>query len=126
MQMQEPEQWQQSGSEWQTSQESSTYQTGYSRVNELKQQEKIYPQTERVLDKVLWIITVALSSIGFFFTVAGVVASAIVLEYANEQEELLAGGVLGLISSIMVMLVCILIFVVAVVALAGRIKRGHR
>jgi uncharacterized membrane protein len=126
MQMQEPEQWQQSGSEWQASQEYSTYQTGYSSADEPKQQEKIYPQMERRLDKVLWIITVTLSSIGFFFTVAGVVASAIVLEYANEQGELLAGGVIGFISSIMAMLVCILIFVMAVVALAGRIKRGHR
>lgn len=126
MQMQEPEQWQQPGSEWQTSQEYNAYETGYSKADEPKQQEKIYPQTEQRLHKVLWILTVTLSSIGFFFTVAGIVASSLVLEYANEQGALLAGGIIGLISSIMATLVCIFIFVTAVVALAGRRKRGHR
>jgi hypothetical protein len=124
MQMQEPEQWQQSRSEWQTSQEYGEYQAGYSRADE--SQQKIYPQMEQSLHKVFWIITIPLSSIGFFFTIAGIVASAIVLKYANGQGQLLVGGVIGLISSIMVLLVCIAIFVIAVIALAGRIKRGHR
>jgi hypothetical protein len=126
MQMQEPEQWQQSGSEWQTNPEYNEYQAGYSGVDGPKQQEKIYPQIQQRLHKALWIFTVTLSSIGFFFTVAGIVSSAIVLKYANEQAALLAGGVIGLISSIVAMLVCVLIFVMAVVALAGRIKRDHR
>ncbi len=124
MQMQEPEQWQQSRPEWQTSQEYGEYQAGYSRADE--SQQKIYPQMEQSLHKVFWIITIPLSSIGFFFTIAGIVASAIVLKYANGQGQLLVGGVIGLISSIMVLLVCIAIFVIAVIALAGRIKRGHR
>lgn len=126
MQMQEPEQRQQSRTEWQSSQEYSAYETGYSRAEEPKQQEKIYPQTQQRLQKVLWILTVTLSSIGFFFTVAGIVASSLVLEYANEQRALLAGGIIGLISSIIATLVCILIFVTAVVALAGRRKRKYR
>jgi hypothetical protein len=119
MQMQEPEQ-------WQTNPQYNEYQAGYSRVDGPKQQEKVYPQTQQSLHKALWILTVTLSSIGFFFTVAGIVASAIVLKYANEQAALLAGGVIGLISSIVAMLMCVLIFVMAVVALAGRIKREHR
>jgi hypothetical protein len=126
MQMQEPEQWQQSESEWQASQEYGEYRASYAREDELKQQQKIYPQVEQSLRKAFWIITVVLSSIGFFFTTAGIVASAIVLKFANGQGELLAGGIIGLISSIMALLVCVAIFVMAVVALAGRIKRGRR
>src|SRR5690348_11840460 len=109
MQMQEPEQWQQSGSEWQTSQEYGVYQAGYSTENESIQQQKIYPQMGRSLDKAFWIITIVLSSVGFFFTIVGIVASAIVLKYANGQAELLTGGVIGLISSIMALLVCVAI-----------------
>ena len=126
MQMQEPEQWQQSGSEWQASQEYDEYQAGYSREDESRQQQKIYPQIEQSLQKAFWIITVILSSIGFAFTTTGIVASAIVLKYANEQGELLTGGIIGLISSIMALLICVAIFVIAVVTLAGRIKRGRR
>ena len=125
MQMQEPEQWQQSESEWQANQEYGEYRAGYSSENELKQQQKIYPQIEPGLQKAFGIITVVLSSIGFFFTTAGIVASAIVLKFANGQGELLAGGIIGLISSIMALLVCVAIFVMAVVALALRIKRGR-
>jgi hypothetical protein len=126
MQMQEPEQWQQPESEWQTSQEYGEYRAGYSREDESIQQQKVYPQTQQSQDKAFWIITVALSSIGFFFTIACIVASAIVLKYANGQGELLAGGVIGLIGSIMALLVCVTIFVIAVVALAIRIKRERR
>jgi hypothetical protein len=120
MQIQEPEQWPQSEPKY------NEYQAGYASVEGQRQQEKIYPQMQPSLHKALWILTVVLSSIGFFFTVAGIVSSAIVLEYADEQKALLAGGVIGLISSIIAMLVCVLIFVMAVVALAGRIKREHR
>src|SRR5258708_28412988 len=58
-----------------------------------------------------------------FFTVAGIVGSAIVLKYAHGQQEILAGGVIGLVSSIIVLLVCVAIFVIAVVALAIRTGR---
>ena len=126
MQMQEPEQWQQPESESQASQEYGEYRAGYSSEDESKQQQKIYPLMEQSLHKVFWIITVILSSLGFFFTTAGIVASAIVLKFANEQAGLLAGGIIGLISSIMALLVCVAIFVIAVVALAGRMKRGRR
>src|SRR6266436_2443068 len=68
-------------------------------------------------------LLIILSSIGFFFTVAGIVGSAIVLKYAHGQQEILAGGVIGLVSSIVVLLVCVAIFVIAVVALAIRTGR---
>lgn len=125
MQMQEPDHWQQSRSEWQANPEYNEYQTGYASTNEPRQQEKISPQTQQSSHKALWITTVILSSLGFFFTLAGIIASSLVLEYANERTVLLASGVIGLVSSILAMLVCIFIFVIAVAALAGRIKRRY-
>jgi hypothetical protein len=59
-----------------------------------------------------------LSSLGFFLTLAGIVGSALVLKFANGQQTLLAGGAIGLVSSILALLVFVAIFVVAVVALA--------
>ena len=119
MRMQEPEQWQQSGQEWQEGQgdqQYSEYRTGYAGENE---SEKIYPQDERVMQgRTLGILAIILSAIGFFPAVAGIVGSALVLEYAKGQAEVLAGGVIGLASSIIVMLVFVAIFVIAVITLA--------
>jgi hypothetical protein len=119
MRMQEPEQWQQSGQEWQPSQEYGEYRAEYPGRDQPEQQQRIYPQEERSLyAKALWIITIVLSSIAFFLTVAGIVGSAIVLKYANGQAGVLAGGIIGLVSSIGAMLMCVAIFVIAVVAVA--------
>jgi hypothetical protein len=124
MRMQEPEQ-------WQTSQE---YSEGYSadRVDyseeyNSEQEQKIYPQKSRWLDgTALAIFALLFSSIGFFFTVAGIVASAIVLQFGHTQQAVLAGGIIGLLSSIGAMLLCIAIFVFAVVTLALRARRRRR
>ncbi len=125
MRMQEPEQWQQSGQEWQTSQEYSGDSINYSGGYESEQ--KIYPQEERWLNgTALGIFAIILSSIGFFLTVAGIVASAIVLQFANGRQAVLVGGVIGLLSSIGAMLMCVAIFVIAVVVLALRARRIHR
>ena len=121
MRMQEPEQWQQSGQEWQANQEYGEYRADYSGKYEPEQKQKIYPQEERWLSgSALGIFAIILSSVGFFLTVAGIVASAIVLKYAHGQQALLAGGVIGLLSSIGAMLMCVAIFVVSVVVLAIR------
>jgi len=122
--MQEPEQWQQSGQEWQTSQEYSGDSINYSGGYESEQKQKIYPQEERWLNgTALGIFAIILSSIGFFLTVAGIVASAIVLQFANGRQAVLVGGVIGLLSSIGAMLMCVAIFVIAVVTLALRTRR---
>ena len=71
----------------------------------------------------LGIFAIILSSIGFFLTVAGIVASAIVLQYGHEQQAVLVGGVIGLLSSIGAMPMCVAIFVVSVVVLALRTRR---
>ncbi len=121
MRMQEPEQ-------WQSSQE---YSEGYSgdtvdntEAYESEQEQKIYPQTSRWLNgTALAIFAIIFSSIGFFLTVTGIVASAIVLQYGNAQQAVLAGGIIGLLSSIGAMLMCIAIFVFAVVTLALRARR---
>jgi MFS family permease len=138
MRMQEPEQWQQSRQDWQ---EQSAFGTEYQGkyepaqqqesieavAGDVYQEQKIYPQEELSWrGKALGIIMIILSSIGFFPSVAGIVASALVLRYANGQEVLLVAGGLGLVSAILVMLVCIAIFVIAVVALALRASSARR
>ncbi|HEX9131670.1 MAG TPA: hypothetical protein VF844_05210 [Ktedonobacteraceae bacterium] len=124
MRMQEPEQWQRTGQEWQANEEYGEYRADYPGKYEPEQQQKIYPQQERWLTgPALGIFAIILSSVGFFLTVAGIVASAIVLKYAHGQQALLAGGVIGLLSSIGAMLMCVAIFVVSVVVLAIRARR---
>jgi uncharacterized iron-regulated membrane protein len=128
MYMQELDQPTPFGQEWQTSQEYSGYRGDYSGSYESDQQQKIYPTEQRHLSsKALWAIAIVLTSTGFFLTVAGIVGSAIVLQYANGHAEVVAGGLIGLLSSIGAMLVCIAIFVMAVVtlALAAQKRRGR-
>jgi hypothetical protein len=129
MRMQEPEQWQQPEQQRQSSQQ---YSEGYngdrvqhsSEEYESEQEQKIYPRKSRWLDgTALAIFAIIFSSIGFFLTVTGIVASAIVLQYGHEQQAVLAGGIIGLLSSIGAMLMCIGIFVFAVVTLALRARR---
>ena len=130
MRMQEPEQWQQPEQQRQSSQEYSkgySADSDYSEEYESEQEQKIYPQNSRWLDgTALAIFAIIFSSIGFFLTVAGIVASAIVLQFGHAQEAVLAGGIIGLLSSIGVMLMCIAIFVLAVVTLALRSRRVRR
>ncbi len=131
MRMQEPEQWQQPDQQWQSSQEYSdgynTDSVGHSEDYKSEQEQKIYPQKSRWLDgTALAIFAIIFSSIGFFLTVAGIVASAIVLQFGHEQQAVLAGGIIGLLSSIGAMLMCIAIFVFAVVTLALRSRRVRR
>ena len=128
MRMQEPGQWEQPEQIRSSSQE---YSDGYSanRVDnteeyESEQEQKIYPQQSRWLDgTALAIFAIIFSSIGFFFTVTGIVASAIVLQYGHALQAVLAGGIIGLLSSIGAMLMCITIFVFAVITLALRARR---
>jgi hypothetical protein len=131
MRMQEPERWQQPDQQWQSSQEYNdgynTDSVGYSEDYESEQEQKIYPQKSRWLNgTALAIFAIIFSSIGFFLTVAGIVASAIVLQFGHAQQAVLAGGIIGLLSSIGAMLMCIAIFVFAVVTLALRSRRVRR
>ena len=128
MRMQVPEQWQQPEQQWQSSQEySEGYKADsvqYSEEYEPEQEQKIYPLKSRWLDgTALAIFAIIFSSIGFFLTVAGIIASAIVLQYGDAQQAVLAGGIIGLLSSIGAMLMCLAIFVFAVVTLALRSRR---
>lgn len=123
MQMQEPEQRKQVGQAWQANQEYDEYNAGYSARYESEQehQQKIYPQEQyNPLAKVPWIITVVLSAVGFFLAVAGIIGSAVVLQYTRGDAYLLTGGAMGLLSSIAIVLVCIAIFVTSVIMLTGR------
>jgi len=123
MRMQDPEEQQ-----WQPNLEYGAYRASDSWQQEPEQAQKIQPQEERRLGgKILAILAIVLSSVGFFFTVAGIVASALVLHYASlAQGEVQQGGQIGLASSIIAMLAFTAIFVIAVVTLArrsGRIRR---
>src|SRR5579884_3364255 len=128
MRMQEPESRQPLG------RESLGYEAGYSDQQELQQEaferegayqaQKITPQEGQSLrTRVFTILVIILSSLGFFLTVAGIVASAIVLKNAQGQQALLAAGVIGLVSAILVMLICIALFVIAVIILAMGSRR---
>jgi len=121
MQMQEPEQWQ---ANQESSQSYGEYRADYSGRFEPEQQQKIYPQEERSsIGIVFSMVTTLLSSIGFFLAVAGIVAAGLVLKYANGQPELVAAGVIGLVSSLILLLLLIAIFVLAVIDLAIRSGR---
>jgi hypothetical protein len=137
MQMQEPEQRQQ----WQTGQEYDGYGAEYSGAYESDQQQeyeaglaandyqgqKIYPQPRQSQrGKVLAILGIIFSSIGFFVTLAGIIISALVLQFSDGREAWQMGGGIGLAASILGMLVCIAIFVISVVWLALRARRARR
>lgn len=147
MQMQEPEQLQQSA------QESSVYGTGYtgsyaSDSDEQQEESEVgignsYQGQKLHLGaglnargKTFSIITIILSLVLLGLTIVGIVASALVLKNADGQQQLLAAGVMGLVSSIVALLACVAIFVLAVVDLAirtgnvgrrsGRMRMGRR
>ena len=123
MDMQEPERRQQSDQEWQANQPYSGYraeQPGRYEP-EPEQQQKIYPQAEpqqRGAGTLLGIAAILLSAPGFFFTLAGIVGSAIALKFSNGQQAVVVGGVIGLLASILALLMFVAIFVVAIIALA--------
>jgi len=135
MRMQEPEQWQQARQE---GQEGSDLGAAYSgRYDPEAQQEyievgagddlqeqKIFPQ-EQVSSRrnARSTIAIILSSIGFFLALAGIILSSFALQFANGQQAMLQVGVIGLVSSIVVMFACIVIFVIAVITLAMRLRR---
>jgi hypothetical protein len=125
MDMQESERRQQSDQEWQTNQPYGGYRAEYQGryEPEPEQQQKIYPQAEtgqRGAGTLLGIVAILLSSIGFFLAVAGIVGSAIVLQFANGQQALIAGGAIGLVASILSLLIFVAIFVVSIIVLANR------
>ncbi|HEY6542015.1 MAG TPA: hypothetical protein VIZ18_13815, partial [Ktedonobacteraceae bacterium] len=123
---------QQSDQEWQANQPYGAYRAENPGTYEPEpeQQQKIYPQAEtgqRGAGTLLWIVAIILSSFGFFLTLAGIVGSAIVLKFSNGQQAVVAGGVIGLVTSILALLMFVAIFVVAVIALARPfVLRGVR
>jgi hypothetical protein len=136
MRMQEPERWQQARQE--EGQEGSVLGAAYTGryypeaqqeyievvAGDDYQEQKIHPQETVSSHRTVRSTTaIILSSIGFFLTLAGIILSAIALQFANGQQTMLQAGVIGLVSSIVVMLVCIAIFVIAVVTLVTRLRR---
>ena len=130
MRMQEPEEYQSSEAtdqEWQTGQEYSGYR-GDQGQYEQEQQQKIYPQAERgSSSRATQIVTIILAGIGLGLAIVGIVASGIVLYYANGQHYMLVGGIMGLIASIITLLLIIALFVINIVGLAvSEVRRRRR
>lgn len=119
------------GQEEQERLEQGIYQVDYMGSYEAERQ-KIHPVEGQGQSAARHIVAIVLSSVGFVFSILGVVGSAIVLQAARIGDNFearpphIAGGVLGLVGSILAMLVFIAIFVVALVLLARRIalRRG--
>lgn len=132
MDMQEPERRQQSDEEWQVNQPYGGYRAEQSGryEPEPEQQQKIYPQAEsqqRGAGTLLGIAAILLSAPGFFFTLAGIVGSAIALKFSNGEQAVVVGGVIGLFASILALLMFVAIFAIAVIALARPfVLRGFR
>lgn len=103
----------------------SAYQADY--MGDYKaEQQKIHPYEGQRQSNALHIVAIVLSSIGFAFSIMGVVGSSLVLQWAQSgvfPTEFTVGGGLGLASSIVAMLIFIAIFVVAIISLALRAVR---
>jgi hypothetical protein len=124
MRMQEPEQWPLSEADGTTGQE-----YGASRTETWRnaQEQKIYPQEK--LDRVsilLSYLTIGCSVTGFGASVIGIVGSAIVLGNRDGSLNLLTGGILGLVGSIVALLLFATIFVLSLVSEARRQVRSQR
>lgn len=117
--------------EAQPASEHRDYQAGYVRSHEMDQQKLQPPKEQR---NVLPIVVLVLSLIGFILTVAGMIASALVLRLTlntaslgdDARTLLLVGGAFVLICAFVVMLIFLTLFVVAVVTLARRSARRRR
>jgi len=124
MRMQEPEQWQSFEAPGTTGQEYSAYRA---ETGQNAQGQKVYPQEPRESRvSVLNVLAIVFSSIGFGPAIIGIVGSAIVLHYSDGSQHLLTGGILGLVSSIVALLLFVTIFVLSVVSAARRSARYRR
>lgn len=135
MRMQEPERWQQARQEGQEGSDLGAAYSGrydpeaqqeYIEVvaGDDEQEQKIFPQEQVSSRRTARSATaIILASIGFFLALAGIILSSFALQFANGQQAMLQAGVIGLVSSIVVMLMCIAIFVIAVITLVMRLRR---
>lgn len=137
MRMEEPQQWQSSAQE---SQKQGTEYIGYTGEYESErpesidigaggnyQAQKISPPEEfSTFGKVLCIFAIIFSAIGFALMVVGIVGAGVSLRNAHGLPPAIAGGALGLISSILGMLIFIAFFVTSIIVLSVRTYRARR
>jgi len=124
MRMQEPEQRQPCETTGTTGQDYSAYRA---QAEDYEQEQKIYPQeTRESLVSVTEILTIIFSSLGFGSAIVGLVGSIIVLANRDGLPHLLAGGILGLVGSLVALLFFVVIFVLSVVSAARRAARYRR
>src|SRR5215469_11976515 len=72
------------------------------------------------------ILTIVFSSIGFGPAIVGIVGSALVLSNRGGSSNLLTGGILGLVGSILALLLFVTIFVLSVTSAARSAVRSQR
>ncbi len=122
MRMQEPEQGSLSEAEETTGQE---YGASRAETWQNAQEQKIYPQEKlgSRVSVILHHLTVGFSVTGFGASVVGLVGSAIVLGNQPGSKDLLAGGILGLVGSIVALLLFATIFALSLVSEARRQER---
>jgi hypothetical protein len=140
MRMEEPRQWQSSEQEWQKQDTASTGYSGNTERYEPDQQEsidmgaggnyqaqKISPPEElSTLGKVLGTFAIIFSAMGFVLMVIGIVGAGLALRNAHGLPQAMAGGILGLVSSILGMLIFIAFFVTSIIVLTVGIYRARR
>ena len=122
MRMQEPEQWPLSEAAGTTDQE---YGASRAETWQNAQEQKIYPQEklESRVSVLLSYLTIGFSATGFGASVVGMVGSAIVLGNQTGPKDLLAGGILGLVGSLVALVLFATIFVLSLVSEARRQAR---
>jgi hypothetical protein len=125
MRMQEPEPWPLSEATGATDQE---YGASGAETWRNAQEQKIYPQEtlESRVSVLLSYLTIGFSAIGFGASVVGLVGSSIVLGHGDGSRDLLTGGILGLVGSIVTLLLFGTIFVLSLVSEARRQARYQR
>ncbi|HET8840087.1 MAG TPA: hypothetical protein VFN35_01410 [Ktedonobacteraceae bacterium] len=124
MRMQEPEQWPLSEATETIDQEYGGYRA---ETRQYAQEQKIYPQ-EKSKPRVsaFGILAIIFSSIGFGPAIVGIVGSALVLGNSDGSQRILAGGLLGLIGSIVALLLFVTIFVLSIISVATSRARYRR
>jgi hypothetical protein len=121
MRMQEPEQRSSSEADGTTDQEYGAY-------GAEAQEQRIYPgeKHESRVNILLSYLTIGFSATGFGAAVIGMVGSAIVLGNQDGSRDLLTGGILGFVGSILALMIFATIFVLALVSEARRQARSRR
>jgi uncharacterized membrane protein len=124
MSMQEPEQWQSFETPITSEQDYGAYRA---EREQTAQEQKISSQeTGEARGRVLNMLTIVFSGIGFGAAIVGIVGSVLVLSNRDGSQYLLTGGILGLVGSIVALLLFVTLFVLSIVSEVRKAARYQR